>query len=155
LEKLQKNKMALKELKFNGSDGHSRILVGGKDIAFPLMWIDDLKLLPIAKSEMLKGETQEEFYRWIVESNKPAEAMYFARSEDYHNRYLGVQYYCIAEPNRLDPKIPVGAPKMLPLVTGGIDQLINSLPRTKDATDYIHTLDQSGRFVVVQYYKMR
>ncbi|MDP3698042.1 MAG: hypothetical protein Q8R47_00495 [Nanoarchaeota archaeon] len=147
--------MALKELKFNGSNGHSRILVGGKDITVPLMWLDDLKLLSIPKSEMLKGETQEKFYRWIVELNKPALAMYYARSDDYNNRYLGVQYYCIAEPDHLEPRIPVGAPKMLPLVTGNIDQLINSLQRTKDATGHIQTLDQSGRFAVVQYYKMR
>jgi len=104
---------------------------------------------------MLKGETQEEFYRWVVEANKPALAMYYARSDDYNNQYLGVQYYCIAEPDHVDPRIPVGAPKMLPLVTGNIDQLVNSLPRTKDATGHIQTLDQSGRFVVVQYYKIR
>lgn len=153
--------MALEQLRFNGCNGRSRILRGGgEELTLPLMWLDELTLLPISKSEMLKGETQEEFYRWIVESNKPKQAMYFARSEDYNNLYLGVQYYCVAGPHDpLDPGIPVGSPKMVPLgassVTSDINRLIQSIRWPKDAADYVHKLDESGRFAVVQYYKPR
>ena len=57
--------MVLGELKFNGVNGHSRILKmpGGEEITVPLMW-EDLKILAIPKGERIKGETEEEYHRW-------------------------------------------------------------------------------------------
>jgi len=151
LEEFKKIKMALNELRFNGHNGHSRIKVlGGEEITVPLMW-DDLKILPIPKSDQIDGETQKEFFRWIIESNKPKSSMYFACSDDYQGLYLGVQYYCAGySDDPCDKRIPVGSPKIL---TSNIhydnDRFIKHL--APGATGYIH--QTSGSIVVVQPYK--
>ncbi|HLD40220.1 MAG TPA: hypothetical protein VJB13_03695 [Candidatus Nanoarchaeia archaeon] len=96
---------------------------------------------------MLKGETQEEFYRWLIEEHKPQEAMYFARSDDYKNQYLGVQYYSVALPHdSLNPGIPVGPPQIMPR-----SMSLWKLPQYKDATGSIENSNHTVN--LVQYYK--
>jgi|SRR3989338_992523 len=146
--------MALGELKFNGVNGHSRILKmpGGEEITVPLMW-EDLKIVTIPKGERIKGETEEEYHRWVIESNKPKAAMFFSRSDDYRGLYLGVQYYCMgySSENR-DQRIPIGSPRMLGDAGYDAEKIIKRI-QPKDAAG--HTLEKHCGIVVVQFYKTR
>ena len=146
--------MTLQELLFNGYNGHSRILKipGREEMSVPLM-LEDLKILTISKGERIKGETEKEYRRWVIESNKPKAAMFFAHSDDYQGLYLGVQYYCSGySSEERDQRIPIGFPQMLGDVGYNADKIIKSL-QPKDATG--HTIEKYCGIVVVQFYKTR
>ena len=152
----------MEELRFNGHNGHSRILrmPEGQEITAPLMWVDDLKLLHLQRNKRQSYESEEAFHRRIIELQGPPQATYFARSDDHEGLYVGVQYYRAADPDEApDQRIPVDSPKILKFsntyAADSDPKRLIARCQPKDAVDYIQTRDNCGRLAVVQYYKMR
>ena len=155
--------MTLGEFRFNGQNGHSKIIriPGGEEVSAPLVWVEDLKLLSLPHTKREQGETEEACHRRMIASHGPADATYFARSEDIRGLYVGVQYY---RPSRngdtLDQRIPLHSPKVFGLFGKLRDddsavQLLINRSRPKDAAGYVWIRDICNQFMVVQYYTLR
>lgn len=159
-----KNKMALHELKFNGSNGHSKIWVmpSHEEVTFHLIRVGDLTLLDLSRNRNKRlGESEKEFQLKEIEYHSILlNASYFARSEE-HEGYLGVQYYRAAtSEDILEDRIPVGAPQILTLphlTIGNYNQnsFLEMTCKTKGATTYVQIRDICDRVALVQYYKPR
>ena len=161
----RKLKMVLEELRFNGLNGHSKILImpSREEITFPLVRVGSLTLLDISRTKNKHlGENEKSFHRREIELHSiPLNAAYFARSEEHEGLYLGVQYYRAAtSEDTLDQRVPVGPPQILilpQLKTSRYDvnHLLDECMKNNGASTYEQNQDIFGKRVVVQYYRMR
>ena len=155
--------MTLQELKFNGSNGHSRILImpSREEITFPLVRVGDPTLLDIYKNRNKCFEERKTYQLREIEAHIPIiplNVVYFARSNEHEGLYLGVQYYRAATANdTLEEKIPVGCPYLLKiphLKASKFDARAffnDYMP--KGARTYDYVTDICGKVAVVQYFK--
>ncbi len=153
--------MKVEELRFNGCNGHSRIIkIADREIiTVPLLWVSDLRIVYFPESKHEGGKSRETYQKEVIEAQGPEKALYFARSEEVNN-HVGVQYYRPAdEGEALDERIPVGMPAIVNVGNyrndeEAIKKLIHMyLP--KDAVDYVRTFNGAGKLVAVQFYKFR
>jgi len=153
--------MTLQELKFNGSNGHSRILImpSREEIGFSLVSVAPPTLLDISRFKNKRLEEKEASQRREIEYHSiPFNAAYFARSEEHEGLYVGVQYYRAATAaDTLEERIPVGSPyilKLPQLKRGNYDAetfLHDCMP--KGARSYEEVRDIFGKVAAVQFWK--